>query len=332
MPVRNAAIAAIFLEIADLLEIEQANPFRIRAYRNAARVIADLGPEAQALVTRGEDLTKLRGIGKDLAAKIREIVTTGKCLTLEKLRGEFPPAVTELLHVPGLGPKRAALLWHELDIETPAQLIEAARAGRIRELPGFGVKTETNIREAVEAHLSQARRFPREYARRQAEPLLAWLAGARGGATAELAGSYRRGNATVGDLDILLVAVDGSDAMRRFIAYPEVAEVLAQGPTRASVVLTGGLQVDLRSVPPESHGAALCYFTGSKAHNIALRRIARERGLKLNEYGVFRGAERIAGATEEEVYRALGLKWISPESREDRGEIAAARLAAPAGG
>ncbi len=331
MPVRNTAIAAIFGEIADLLEVEQANPFRIRAYRNAARVIADLGPEAHAMVARGEDLTRLKGIGKDLAGKIAEIVTTGRCQTLEKLRGELPPAVGELLHVPGLGPKRAALLWHELDVETPAQLVAAARAGRIRELPGFGARTEANILQAVEAHLAQARRTPRDAAWRQAEPLLAWLAAARGVASVELAGSYRRGNATVGDLDILITlngAADGADALRRFVAYPQAVKVLAQGPTRAGIVLQGGLQADLRIVPPESHGAALCYFTGSKAHNIALRKRAQARGLKLNEYGVFRGQQRIAGATEEEVYRALGLRWIPPESREDRGEIEAACLPA----
>lgn len=328
MPVRNAAIAAIFSEIADLLEVEQANPFRIRAYRNAARIVADLGPEAHAMVARGENLTRLRGIGKDLAGKIAEIVATGKCQMLEKLRAELPPAVGELLHVPGLGPKRAAMLWHELDVETPAQLVAAARAGRIRELPGCGARTEANILQAVEAHLSQSRRIPRDAAWRQAEPLLAWLGAARGVEDVELAGSYRRGNATVGDLDILVVATDGADALRRFVSYPQATRVLAQGSTRASIVLQDGLQADLRIVPPASHGAALCYFTGSKAHNIALRKLAQARGLKLNEYGVFRGQQRIAGATEEDVYRALGLRWIPPESREDRGEIEAARLAA----
>lgn len=330
MPIHNAVIAATFTEIADLLEIEQANPFRIRAYRNAARIVSELGADLRAMVARGDDLTALPGIGKDLSAKIREIVETGRCVALDKLRGEIPPAITELLQVPGLGPKRAAMLWHELDVETPGQLVAAARAGRIRELPGFGAKTEANILLAVESHLSQARRVPRELARRQAGPLLAWLAGTPGVGTVEIAGSVRRGRATVGDLDILAVAADGDAVIHRFVDYPEIAEVLAAGSARATVVLKGGLQVDLRVVPAASRGAALCYFTGSKAHNIALRRIARARGLKLNEYGVFRGTERIAGATEEEVYRALGLKWIPPESREDRGEIEAARLPAEA--
>lgn len=330
MPIHNSAIAAAFTEIADLLEIEQANPFRVRAYRNAARAVAELGSELSTIIERGEDLPRLPGIGKDLSAKIGEIVATGKCLALEKLRGEVPPAITELLHVPGLGPKRAALLWHELDVETPDQLVAAARAGRIRDLPGFGAKTQANILQAVQAHLSQSRRVPREFARQQAAPLLAWLAGTAGVEAIEPAGSFRRGSATVGDLDILVVAPDAAAAMHRFLAYPEIAEVLVAGTARASIVLKAGLQVDLRVVPAACRGAALCYFTGSKAHNIALRRIARARGLKLNEYGVFRGKERMAGATEEEVYRALGLRWIAPELREDRGEIEASRLPAQA--
>lgn len=331
MPIHNADIAAIFMEIADLLEIEQANPFRIRAYRNAARSVGELGQELRTMVEHGDDLTKLRGIGKDLSAKIREIVATGKCLALEKLRGEFPPAVAELLHVPGLGPKRAAMLWHELDVKTPDQLVAAARAGRIRDLPGFGAKTEANILAAVTAHLSKSRRYPRAEATPYAEALAGWLRATRGVARVEVAGSYRRGSASVGDLDILIVAAPDNDVMRRFVDFRDVAEVLSQGTKRASAVLRNGLQVDLRVVAPEAYGAALCYFTGAKAHNIALRKIAQARGLKLNEYGVFRGKERIAGATEEEVYRALGLQWIPPESREDRGEIEMARLPAEAG-
>lgn len=328
MPVHNAAVAAAFAEIADLLEIEQANPFRIRAYRNAARTVSELGSELRTTVERGEGLPKLPGIGEDLSAKIREILITGKCRALQKLRGEIPPAIAELLHVPGLGPKRAAQLWHELDVETLDQLVAAARAGRIRDLPGFGAKTQANILVAAQAHLSQTRRVPREAARRKAEPLLAWMAGSPSVETIDVAGSFRRGSATVGDLDIVVVATDRAAVTHRFVAYPETAQVLAAGPARASIVLDGGLQVDLRVVPAESRGAALCYFTGSKAHNIALRRLARARGLKLNEYGVFRGSERIAGATEEEVYRTLGLQWIAPELREGRGEIEAARLSA----
>jgi DNA polymerase (family 10) len=328
MPIHNADIAAIFNEIADLLEIEQANPFRIRAYRNAARALAELGRDVRSMVERSEDLTELPGIGDDLAAKISEIVTTGTCRALEKLHAELPPAIGDLLHVQGLGPKRVRTLWHDLDIQTLEQLARAARDGRIRVLPGFGEKTEENILQAVEAHLSKARRIKLATAAQYAEPLAAWLRGARGAHRVDIAGSYRRCRETVGDLDILVtldVAADSSDAMRRFMSYDEVAEVLSQGTTRASVVLRSGLQVDLRVVPAASYGAALCHFTGSKAHNIALRKLAQEQGWKLNEYGIFEGRRKIAGTSEAEVYRCLGLSWIPPELREDRGEIAAAR-------
>lgn len=324
MPIHNADIAAVFSEIADLLEIQQANPFRIRAYRNAARIVGELGRDVRAMLARGEDLTELPGIGPDLSAKMQEIVATGKCRALEKLHAQLPPAITELLHVPGLGPKRVRALWHDLDVQTLEQLARAARDGRIRDLPGFGAKTEANILQAVEAHLSKARRIKLATAAQYAESLVAWLAGARGVERVEVAGSFRRMRETVGDLDILVIAGGDSDVMARFVAYDEVAEVLSQGGTRASVVLKSGLQVDLRVVAAAACGAALCYFTGSKAHNIALRRLAQARGLKLNEYGVFRGRERIAGDTEASVYAALGLPWIAPELREDRGEIAAA--------
>jgi DNA polymerase (family 10) len=327
MPIHNADIAAIFNEIADLLEIEQANPFRIRAYRNAARVLAELGRDVRSMVERSEDLTELPGIGDDLAAKISEIVTTGKCRALEKLHAELPPAIGDLLHVQGLGPKRVRTLWHDLDIQTLEQLARAARDGRIRALPGFGAKTQENILQAVDAHLSKARRIKLATAAQYAEPLAAWLRGARGVHRVDIAGSFRRCRETVGDLDILVtldVAADSSDAMRRFVSYDEVAEVLVQGATRASVVLKSGLQVDLRVVLAASYGAALCHFTGSKAHNIALRKLAQEKGWKLNEYGIFEGRRRFAGTSEAEVYRCLGLSWIPPELREDRGEIAAA--------
>ncbi len=323
MPIHNADIAKAFGEIADLLEIQQANPFRVRAYRNAARIVGELGREVRLMIERGEDLTDLPGIGDDLAGKMREIVQTGTCRALERLRGELPPAITELLRVPGLGPKRVRTLWHELDVQTPEQLARAARDGRIRMLHGFGERTEANILQAVEAHLSKARRVKLAIASQYAESLVRWIEGARGVIRVEVAGSYRRMRETVGDLDILVTASADSDVMQRFVRYDEVADVLAHGAQRASVLLRSGLQVDLRIVEEASCGAALCYFTGSKAHNIALRRIAQEKGLKLNEYGLFRGRERVAGDSEASVYTALGLPWIPPELREDRGEIAA---------
>lgn len=325
MAVHNADIARVFGDIADLLEIGEANPFRVRAYRNAARTIGDLRLDVAGAVAAGKALPKLPGIGKDLDAKIREIVRTGTCALLEKLAGELPPAITELLKLPGLGPKRVRLLHDSLGVDTLPQLLEAARKGRIRDVPGFGAKTETHIAEAIEARLGQARRFKLARAAHDAEPLAGTLRRAKGVREVVIAGSFRRMKDTVGDIDLLVIAAAGAPVMARFVAYPEVREVLAHGETRSSVVLKSGLQVDLRVVPPESYGAALHYFTGSKAHNIAVRRLAQARGLKLNEYGVFEGTRRVAGDTEASVFAAVGLAWIPPELREDRGEIEAAR-------
>lgn len=330
MPVHNADITAIFDEIADLLEIQGANPFRIRAYRNAARLLGDLPQEARTLVQKGDNLTRLPGIGADLAAKIGEIVTTGHCNLLERLRRELPPAVTELLKIPGLGPKRVKALYHDLDVQTVEQLQRAAQDGRIRALHGFGEKTEQNILQAVQAHANQSQRFKLATAAQYAETLRAFLQAIPGVLQVTVAGSFRRMRETVGDLDILVSAAPDSTTMhspvmQRFTNYDEVAEVYSAGETRASILLKCGMQVDLRVVAQESYGAALHYFTGSKAHNIAVRRIAQQLGLKVNEYGVFRGAKRIAGDSEEAVYRAVGLPYIPPELREDRGEIEAAR-------
>lgn len=324
MPIHNADIAAIFEEIADLLEIQGANPFRIRAYRNAARTLGELSQDARMLVEKGDDLKRLPGIGDDLSAKIREIVATGRCSLLERLRTELPPAVTELLKISGIGPKRVKALYRDLEVQTVEQLYRAARDGRIRALPGFGEKTELNILQAVEAHVSQARRFKLAVAAQYAEALRTYLAAVSGVKQVTIAGSFRRMRETVGDLDILVTAMPDSPVMQRFTAYDEVAEVLSAGATRASAILKCGLQVDLRVVAEESYGAALQYFTGSKAHNIAIRRIAQKHGLKVNEYGVYRGEARIAGENEESVYRAVGLPYIPPELREDRGEIEAA--------
>ena len=325
MPVHNADITAIFDEIADLLEIQGANPFRIRAYRNAARILGDLPQEARTLVQKGDNLTRLPGIGSDLAAKIGEIVTTGHCSLLERLRRELPPAVTGLLKIPGLGPKRVKALYHDLDVQTVEQLQRAAQDGRIRALHGFGEKTEQNILQAVQAHASQSRRFKLATAAQYAEALRAFLQAIPGVQQVVVAGSFRRMRETVGDLDILVTAAPNSPVMRRFTNYDEVAEVYSAGETRASVLLKCSMQADLRVVAQQSYGAALHYFTGSKAHNIAIRRSAQQLGLKVNEYGVFRGAKRIAGDSEEAVYRAVGLPYIPPELREDRGEIEAAR-------
>ncbi|RCX24871.1 DNA polymerase/3'-5' exonuclease PolX [Thioalbus denitrificans] len=324
MPTHNADIAAALNEIADLLEIEAANPFRVRAYRNAARTVENLSREVGEMLAAGADLTELPGIGKDLAAKLRELVETGRLRALQKLKREVPESLGELLHLPGLGPKRVHALYHELEIETPKQLYRAARDGRLRELHGFGEKTEQKLLAALEARLGTTRRFRHAVAAQYAEPLRDYLAKVRGVERAVIAGSYRRCRDTVGDIDILVTATNPEAVMERFSAYDEVVQVQSRGSTRATVTLRSGLQVDLRVMAAESFGAALHYFTGSKAHNIAVRRRAQSRGLKLNEYGVFRGGKRVAGGTEESVFAAVGLPWIAPELRENQGEIEAA--------
>ncbi len=316
--VHNADIARAFDEIADLLELEGANPFRIRAYRNAARVVGELQIDLAARLAEGGELPKLAGIGADLTAKIGEICSTGTCDALEELRRHFPPGITELLRLPGLGPKRAALLHEKLRVDSLEDLRRAAGSGKLREIAGFGEKTEQKLLEAVQARLSKARRFKLAVAAQYAEPLAKYL-----GAT--VAGSYRRMKETVGDLDFLVASRKPAEVIERFVRYGEVKDVLARGTTKASAVLACGIQADLRVVAPDSFGAALHYFTGSKAHNIAVRRMGMALGLKVNEYGVFRGTKRIAGKTEESVYAAVGLRYIEPELREMQGELQAAR-------
>jgi DNA polymerase (family 10) len=325
MPIVNADVAAVFNEIADLLEVQGANVFRVRAYRNAARMLSELGRSVKTLLDQGEDLDKLPGIGPDLAGKIREVVTTGTCAQLERLRKELPPAITELLRIPGLGPQRVRALHEELGIQTMEQLHHAAVQGQVRAVHGFGPKTEQRILQATAARRQEGHRFKLIMAAQVAQALLAELAAVPGVQQAVAAGSLRRQRETVGDLDLLVTTRRGSPVMERFTSSPDVGQVLSRGVTRASVVLKNGLQVDLRAVAPASFGSAWLYFTGSKAHNIALRKLAQDAGLKLNEYGVYRGDERIAGDTEASVYQALGLPFIAPELREERGEIDAAR-------
>ncbi len=324
MPVHNADVAAVLNEIADILDIQGENPFRIRAYRNAARVVGELGKELGELVKEGMELTGLPGIGRDLAAKIQEILETGNCATLNKLHKQVPPSVTQLLNLPGLGPRRVRALWHDLDIQTVEQLNRAARDHRLSELPGFGPKTEQRILEAITAHAGATARFKLAVADQYARTLIRYLRNTRGVKDAVVAGSVRRMSETVGDLDILVTTDDTTAVIASFVGYDEVREILSKGKTRSTVILNSGIQVDLRVVTPDSFGAALHYFTGSKAHNIAIRRLGQKHGLKINEYGVFRGNTKVAGDTEESVYRSVGLPFIPPELREDRGEIEAA--------
>ncbi len=323
--VHNADIAAALDEIADILEIEEANPFRVRAYRNAARVVNELPAETAAMVARGEDLSELPGVGKDLAQKIGELATTGTTALLDELRGQMPPALVEVLRLPGMGPKRVKMLHDKLHIETLPQLQKALADGRVARLPRFGDKLAQRIRDAVAAKSATPGRMKLATAAQYAEPLAEFLRKLPGVQQVAIAGSYRRARETVGDIDIVATAKAAGPVLDAFAAYPEVARVMAQGPTRGTVVLRSGLQVDIRVMAPESYGAALVYFTGSKAHNIAIRRIAQDRGLKISEYGVFRGRRRVAGESEDSVYRAIGLPLIPPERREDRGEVDAAR-------
>ncbi|KWC79834.1 phosphoesterase [Burkholderia cepacia] len=326
MPIHNAGYAAVFAEIADMLEIQGANPFRVRAYRNAARTIADYGRDIATMIANGDDLGKIPSIGPDLASKLREIAATGTCELQQTLRHALPGAIVELLDVPGLGAKRVKALHEALHVDSLEQLRAEAKSGHVRELPGFGAKTEAHLLEAIDDRLQrEPQRFLLPDAAHSLLPLLERLRAIAGVGNAVPAGSFRRRRETVGDLDILVTARDPQAVADAFVGYADVARVLAHGKTKSSVVLANALQVDLRVVDADAFGAALVYFTGSKSHNIALRRIAQAGGLKINEYGVFRGDERIAGATEASVYAAIGLHEVPPELREDRGEIDAAR-------
>lgn len=323
MPIHNAEIADIFDTLADLLEIEDANPFRVRAYRNAALSIRQYARSMQSLVDAGKDLSELPAIGHDLAEKIKVIVRTGKLPLLEEVRSRTPAALSELMTIEGLGPKRVKALYKVLKIRSLDDLKRMAENGKIRELEGFGEKTEASILEHVERYHGKVKRILLAAAEEVADSLSAYLTGIHGVKELAVAGSFRRRKETVGDLDILVTARKDSPVMQRFTEFDEVAEVLSHGKTRSTVVLRSGLHVDLRVLPEVSYGAALQYFTGSREHNIEVRRLAVKKGYKINEYGVFKNDKRIAGKTEKEVYAKVGLPYIEPELRENRGEIEA---------
>lgn len=324
MPVHNADIAGMLSRLADLLEIEGANRFRVRAYRTAARAIEGLPHSVATLVEEEKDLTELPGIGEDLAAKLKEIVETGHLPLLDEVTARTPGELADLANLPGLGPKRVKILYDQLHIQTLEDLAQAAQAGKVRELAGFGKKTEDKILVELGRRRESEQRIKLMAAEEIAEPLLAQLTRAGGVKQAVIAGSYRRRRETVRDLDILVTCAKSDEVMKRFVTYEDVDQIVSQGTTRSTVVLRSGVHVDLRVVPDQSYGAALQYFTGSKAHNIAIRTRAVKRGLKVNEYGVFRGEKVLAGRTEEEIYAAVGLPFIEPELRENWGEIEAA--------
>ena len=321
----NLEVAAILSEVADLLEIQGVR-FKPQAYRRAAQAIETL-PEDIADVAREERLDEIPGVGRGIAGKVREIVETGSLAYLASLRRELPVGVQELTRIEGIGPKKAAVLSRELGIRSVDDLEAAAKAGRIRDLPGFGEKTEQNILAGIEMSRTAKKRHLLGYilpVAREIEERLAGLASVR---QVSLAGSIRRMKETIGDLDILATSTRPEEVMEVFSTLPGVTRVLARGTTKTSVVLATGVQVDLRVVEEGQFGAALQYFTGSKEHNIALRRLAIARNWRLNEYGLVDLASNrmVAGEDEAGIYRALGLAWIEPELREDRGEIEAAR-------
>ena len=320
----NIDIAKIFEEVADLLEILDASVFRIRAYRTAARTIETLTTPAESLLKEDGGLEALPGIGKDLAGKIREIIETGQLALLSELTAEVPASLVEVMRIPGLGPKRAKQVYDQLGIETLAGLEQAARAGQLRTLRGWKETMEARVVQGIAELKTWEGRVRLIDADAYIRPLVEHLEAAEGLTYIQVAGSYRRRRETVGDVDLLATAANAKPVMARFLSYPQVKQVLAQTDTKSSIVLRQGLQVDLRVVPKESLGAALHYFTGSKAHNIAVRTLGVKRELKINEHGVFRGSRRIAGRQEADVFRAVGVPWIPPELREDRGEIDAA--------
>ncbi|QDV52478.1 DNA polymerase/3'-5' exonuclease PolX [Gimesia fumaroli] len=322
---QNAEIARQFEELADLLEIQGANPFRLRAYRNAARTISGLSESiADIAKNTPKELQELPGIGKDLAEKIETIVETANLPQLEELKEEIPADVVRMLDIPGIGPKKVAFLFKELSIHSLADLKAAAENGVIAEQKGFGKKTEQIILEGLE-HLSQAgNRVRLAEAKAQSDEIIHDLGQLDSVQQISEAGSCRRRKETVGDLDILVTSSHPNEVMDALENHELVKAVLARGETKQRVRLNSGLELDLRVVPEESYGAALLYFTGSKEHNIVLRRRSQDKGLKLNEYGLFKKDKFVSGKTEEEVYQTLGLPWIPPEIREDRMEFAAA--------
>lgn len=338
----NREIAAALDEVADLLEFQEANPFRVRAYRNGARKVGDLRESVAAVAAdAARSLTEFEGIGKDLAEKIGTLLATGRLPMLEELRAAVPLGVLAMIRIPGLGPKKAVALHKQLGVNTLEELRAACNEQRVRGLKGFGAKTE----EAILKGLAVAERAPSPRMRWAdadaiVQELLDHMRGAPGICQMEMAGSYRRGRETVGDLDLLVDAADSGAVMDRLASYSPAAELLGRGDTKMSILLPSGVQIDLRVVPTESFGAALQYFTGSKDHNVTVRGRAKQRGLRVNEWGVFRASDGedsdgegevdksptrgtyLCGKNEAEVYAALDLPWFPPELREDRDEFA----------
>jgi DNA polymerase (family X) len=328
MPVHNTEIAEIFNEYADLLEIEGTNQYRVRAYRNAARNISVFSRSIAEMANQKEDLSSIPGLGEDLTVKVFDIVNTGKLLQLEKLKERLPAGLLDIIRLPGLGPKRTGVLYSKLGVTSIEQLEAATKQHKVRELPGFSVKMEENILEDIKRRGkagTSEKRYKLFTVEEMGEDLLSYLKKINGVKRVAIAGSYRRRKETVGDLDILVTHEKQADVMQQFTEYEDVERIVSRGETRSTVILRSGIQIDLRSVTEDSYGAAMHYFTGSKAHNIAIRKKGVNKGLKINEYGVFQGDELITGRTEEEIYARIDLPYIEPELRENNGEIEAAQ-------
>lgn len=327
MPISNEDIAAQFSQLADLLDIEDANRFRVRAYRIAAHAIADLPDSVAGRLQRREDLSELPGIGEDLAGKVAEIVETGRLSLLDEVEARTPSSLADLLDIPGISATKARRLYEELGVTGLDDLRRAAEQGRISGLKGFSEKTERDILRKLERQISKAERVRLKTAEARVEPIAAHLREQPAAGQVAIAGSIRRRQDTCGDGDMVATAPDGREAelVEAFCCWEDVQETISRGENRASVRLSGGFQVDLRVVPAAGFGAALHYFTGARAHHLKFRQMAVERGETFNEYGIFKDDERVAGRDEEEIFSHFGLPYIVPELREDRGEIEAAR-------
>ncbi|OLA76448.1 MAG: DNA polymerase III [Candidatus Melainabacteria bacterium 35_41] len=323
-PVKNIDIANIFDRLADLLELEGENPFRVRAYRNAAATVENLPQNLEEMVKKGDDLTSLPAIGNDLAQKINDIVNHKEIDLLKRLEEKNPIDFEELNRIQGLGPRRIKKLYEILNVQNIDDLYHAAEEQKIRNLPGFSKKIEEHILEEIKKIKEKYNRMKISTAEQNALPIVEYLRENRSIQDIEIAGSYRRRKETIGDLDILVTCEDSISVMTHFVNYFDIDEVLSKGDTRSSIILKSGIQVDLRVLPQKSYGAAMLYFTGSKAHNIVIRKLAKQKDWKVNEYGLFSNDDFLAGETEKGIYNKLGLSYIEPELRENRGEFEAA--------
>ncbi|MDI6764479.1 MAG: DNA polymerase/3'-5' exonuclease PolX [Thermodesulfobacteriota bacterium] len=321
---KHKELADLFEKMADILEFKDENPFKISAYRKASRIIGDLAQDIEEIAGRGE-LKKIPGIGEGMAQKIEEYLKTGKVSKFEEVKKGVSDELIAMMDIPGMGPKTLALLHKERRIESLSQLEKAVEDGSLIGLPGMGEKKVENIRRGIQLLKQSKGRMNLGMAFPVAKRIVETLRERTGSEKIEWAGSLRRMRENIGDIDILATGPDHEKIVHAFTHLHEVKEVLASGETKASVIVEGGLQIDLRVVEEDSYGAALQYFTGSKGHNIHLRGIAKARGIKINEYGVFKGEKKIGGKEEKDVYKALGMVWIEPELREDRGEIEAAQ-------